>query len=130
MHENLCRESSGDKMAQLLGMPKAWEIVHFVFKNGPKAISDDCVSPKYWSNGLWKRILLREQGIYNDNIIFSKPLVEWMKACPKMLGDNLRMQGKGVPAASCSRRSGRRETSLEVSPQHGSCSRRTSAHLE
>ena len=86
VHENLWHESIGEKMAHLLGIPKAWEIVHIVFKNGAKAIFDDCVSPRYWSNGLWERILLREHGICNDNIIFSKIRVEWIKACAKDVG--------------------------------------------
>ena len=74
VHENLWHESIGEKMARLLGIPMAWEIVHIVFKSAAKAIFDDCVSPRYWSDGVRERILLREHGIYNDNIIFSKPL--------------------------------------------------------
>ena len=86
VHENLWHESIGEKMAQLLGVPKAWEIEHIVFKNIAKAIFDDCVSPRYCSDGLWDRILLREHGIYNGNLIFSRLLGGWMKACAKDVG--------------------------------------------
>ena len=52
----------------------------------PRQSSMIVFNAAYCLGGLWERTLLRENGIHNDNIIFSKPLGGWMKACAKDVG--------------------------------------------